>query len=471
MISRQIRILVWIPLLLSIPVLLHAQYIHRDLLLEQQIFLPGARASGIGTGFLGLVDDGTAILYNPASLTVIPQNDIGIHFLMTHSSLAVSWNSSNLETLSKSSLILGSIYWVGNYAVSNHRLSIGFGYFQPSAFSVDFHFNGSSPNFSGFSEQTFHSIAQSYLGLCKKTSENQTVCVSPDSLHQSYSYTEEIGLNTIAAAIAYDLIPTFSIGVSLRFHFGSIFSEKSILDQDLLNIYSSNASENYAFSFAEMKSAITEQAALFSPSISFAFLGRPTDNTRFGLQISLPHTYSISVDQSATFTVTSDEGQKRSGSPLLQSQKFSLTTSYRITGGIAYHIRHSGLSLTCGFEVTDPTLTQYSVKDGQIDVSREDRYTFSPFFSVGAGFEWDYPNSYVALRGGVSYQTGGLPEWNTVILPRIGLSFYFAPNMRIDLFANFASHRRLINYLNPQGIPVEIFHRVFQTGFQISYRY
>lgn len=60
--------------------------------LEFNFFNPGARALGMGGAFVGLADDSTAALANPAGLTTLIRPEVSVEFASTNYNNSIPWN-------------------------------------------------------------------------------------------------------------------------------------------------------------------------------------------------------------------------------------------------------------------------------------------------------------------------------------------------------------------------------------------
>lgn len=338
----------------------NAQYVEDALRYSKPHGYPTARAAALGISYLGIVDDISAMYYNPAGLTLIPKTEfsIGMNFLMNKSE-TLGFNStteikSNKENFNNIGIVSPFMYG----ANQDKRGSIGVAYHLENNFHQDVEtawFNTKS-TFSNYLAVNYPEIAY-HVFLSPETSKSETPV--KDSLTQNSSVMQSGGIHNITGAGSFEVNPNFSIGFSIVGKWGTYQYNRQFQEMDTYDKYKENKPDYSQLNFnnLEVHEEISQDVSGIGGSLGI--LGKVGQNVRISAAVKFPTYYEITESYSLIVQSNWDDGSKVNPytSPI-GSVTYKVRTPFSYNAGLSFYA--SGLVFTTGIEYTDASQLEFS---------------------------------------------------------------------------------------------------------------
>jgi len=326
----------------------------------------GARPLGLGTAYVAIANDYSAVYWNPAGLAQIGRNEMSLglsHYSFGNEATAFGTK----ESFSNSATNLNALGLVYPFPVLKGSLVFALGYGRQSDFT-------SALGFGGFNYQP-------------------TTVSYPDNIAMRGKILESGGINNWIVAGAVEAVPNLFVGASLTFLSGSYTYTRDYLEDDVDNNY-------YLYQYLQ-KYTIDEDIGGFTARVGILH-EFPNKQGRIGFNIKFPSYFSLRDDYS-------QEQQFLDDNPALDSidyysgiSEFDIVSPFVFSGGISWSF--GPLLLTAGADYTD--WTQMEFRNTYADLMQENTVIKEDMeatvnFRVGA--EFAIPGTDLELRGGFAY--------------------------------------------------------------------
>lgn len=255
----------------------------------------GPKGFGMGGAFVGLANDYSAIFWNPAGLTQMQNNFVGVHLSDVIPMGTYKFPAANIDAKSK----------VIHYLIPG--------------FTGGYHFN--------FSDNAVFALGV-YVPAGLGTEWDGNDLVNLVSGGYTYEWKTKIGVITVAPAIAYKLSDQFSIGAALNIYYAMFDLKKP-------------AGGGMQYS---------ESSHGFGASATFSILGKPSESFSYG--ISLRTKTNVKMRGTADLPVMALYGAKTAAD-------FNRNVGWPmwLAFGLAYHPTNN-LVLTADFQFTQWSITE-----------------------------------------------------------------------------------------------------------------
>jgi hypothetical protein len=438
------------------------------------------RVAGLNVAYNGLVDDIGALVYNPAGLAWIGNNELSFGFGFNHIQTDVDFLDYSND-FSVNNAYLSHFGLSVPFKAGKRPAAIGFGYFQESDYENYMKFSGFNANNSliGWTaangSRNYDDNLATYLALANADFYTPL----RDSLTQFGTVTEEGGMRNLNGSASFEVSDYVSVGVGLSGKFGSYKYYMEYDEVDETNRYHTYQTDysNIDFKRLLVNDRIDQEISGITGSIGV--LAKYEDFFRVSMAIQFPTWYQINETSYREGFVDYDNGDTETN-PYEKNYEssYNVTTPFVYRGGISFHA--AGITFSTGIEYTD--VTQMSFSDGSFragDVEALNRQIMEELtgqVTWGFGVEYDIP--LVPIVGRASYSKTTSPYGNDIANANrsnfsIGGGVYFGDNIRVDgvfRWQEIAELRQI--YGNMDNGAYYIYERKpFSVGMMVTYRY
>lgn len=393
-----------------------------------------ARVQAMGGAFSAAGGDISSAGLNPAGLALYKRSDVmfttGLRFVNTRSSFlgeqedAVRTRAglTNLglvlhgqyrpysdygRNLEKGPKLKSYAFSAGFNQLENYyRQTQGFGFNNQNSFSSYL-----ASRAQGLSPNQFNSGSLADMGYYvwlidpKPGDSTSYNAAAPDNVNQSVRRTETGRLNEWNFGLSGNFDDFLYMGVTLGLRNMDYSSAFSFDEDDARKLHGSwgayNSQTNDSVGFNNL--TYTEEFTTTGSGVNFGFglIVRPSDFARMGLSLQSPTFYSLSDAYSSSLSNRSDQAQ----SYTYQSDKsyfnYSLTTPFKITGGVSFIVAKS-LLLNADVDVMDYRTARFSSSTYNFRTENQAiRNSFDQAYNYRAGAEYKYGPLY--FRGGFAW--------------------------------------------------------------------
>lgn len=467
---------------------LKAQYVEDALNYAQKNGIVSARSAGLGVAYHGIIDDITALYYNPAGLSLLDKSEIsfGLGF-DNNKTLAELLNSEN-EYSSTDSYIT-NFGFVAPFTTKNGNASIAISYALEKNWDNYYEFNAFNPNNSyiGFvtdrgyanNQDKFDNMAY-HLFLA----DDNLQTIFRDSLQQSAIITEGGGLHSITGGFGMELNENFSLGFNLKGIWGTYTYDKKYQEVDINNYYNAESNTNFPdpdFHSFELNEYLEQHASGITGSVGL--MGKFGNFMRITAAIDFPTFYNVNEVFSQYAESKFDDGWTPNAyEPLDGENSYNLTTPFVYKAGVSLH--SMGLTFSAGVEYTDVTQLEFSdAQDAILDLNQDIIRQLVGQTKWGFGVEYKVPVLPVFARAGFTSITSpyvaDIPgaTQNDISL---GAGVALAKNVRVDgvfrwtevsfVRTNYGTSESLDIGLN-EGTLYKYTKQPLSIALQVTYRY
>ncbi len=407
----------FIPLIFSISGIIKAQEVDDGVLLSVPNGYTSTRTTALGTSYMGIVDDISATIYNPAGLALLPKKEfsVGLNF-QTNTVTASQFGTSTDYTNNKLSFNNIGVAFPITYNPKNNRRA---------TFSILYHREGDYNKEHKTDWYNPHSSIASYYS---NTNPNilYHIFLSPEwnkaltpinkDVQQTSTVVQEGRLHNLSFGVGADITNNLSIGGSFIVKWGGLSYTRNYSEYDKNNLYSVYDSMQYStLDFHSLYSFENIEKSVFGVSANLGFLFKIGDFTRLSAAVRVPTSYFVGFDDSVNISSLFDNGF--SPNPFTHG---NYNIAYRMTTPAIYSLGMSfyamGITLTTGIEYSDLSsmkIKTYSDYNDIYYVSISDNYATSQNqliknelggrFSWGVGAEYAIPKLPIVVRA--SYNT------------------------------------------------------------------
>ncbi len=380
----------------------------------------GARALGMGSAFIAVADDYSALFSNPSGLGLLKKQEVQLGF----QNLSFNSESSYLSDLTESDLSKTSMDMLGiaiPFPTLQGSFTLAFGYSRSADFeSVQqikaFNINGSINDYfvSAFSpvfdEEDPTKVLlldpgalafDTYLqDISSDGKEYENPQVSNGQIEQRSDLKESGGINMYSIAASVEIAEHVFLGGAFNYYSGEYSYYRVFEEEDTENIYTT-------FQYLALEDRITTDIAGFN--FKLGLLYNIDDAFTFGITVDSPIYYdlqdtyttrlSASYDQAPDGTTDETEFQ----SQLTGDFNYELVAPFRFGIGLSY--RNAWLRLSGQAEWVDWSQMEYSDDENQLDqVNRIIETELQQAVAYAAGLEITLPGSNIFFRGGYRYE-------------------------------------------------------------------
>lgn len=429
----------------------YSQYLEDAIRLSDTRNPVTTREAALGTSYYGILNDGTAISYNPAGIALIKQNELsfGLNVNASKSNDINYLNIANNSSDSKSSISNFSL--VLPYA---QNWSLGLAYFREASFSDYLSFdvfnttNSAIQNEAeyGFNDPNANFAVVNELSLGRNTPIRGNV-------QQRLRLRERGSIHNLSFAMGYNWLNKIAFGASVSGKFGSYIMDQVFEEEDINKVYRTFVDDysDLDFWILGMNETIDQQVT--GVKAELGIIGNLNDKGRISFGITLPQVLEVDQIFSSLDTAYYDNGDaldfRRDG-----RINYSIILPVQFNFGASYNF--DPLTLTAGIKYTDLSATEFQSTASELNslnFEAIDQLTYQ--LEYGFGAEFVMPGLPMALTG--SYSAISSPyqirrrnllspnSLDTVTDTRIigfGLSYFLGKSWRFDLSGNYQMFER-----------------------------
>lgn len=435
-----------------------------------------ARSSAFGTSFYGLLDESSAMLYNPAGLTLVRFNEFSLG-LSTESSNTTSnfFGNSRKSTLGDDNLTHAT--FLSSFKIDNKNAAFALGYNLESNFNDFTRYSAVNPNSSYVKYQTlrgpFDIPVDNFGYYLWLTDTLNFYTPLANGMNQDAKVTESGGIHSFTGAFAMDVSQNLSIGFGLSGKWGTYKYVRQYIEADINHLYEVQTPDysNVDFDSVIATEKNTQDLSGITGNVGLMF--HEGNNFRMSLGIKFPTFYSIeSTDEIEAISVF-DDNSMVSNPPYHYTRKnsYKLRTPFVYSLGASYSFK--GATLTGGLEYSDASQTEFSdLSTDQEKVNTAISENFCRKLSWGIGAQYDIPLVPVSVFG--SYGQSDVPMNDAYYATKtktiaFGAGYDFSEGFRLS-----AAYRLTKYDMNKLNYGSEIFkaqREISNFQIQLSYRF
>lgn len=443
---------------------IRAQFIEDAIRLSQSNAPFSPRTSALGFSYYGISDDATAMIFNPAGLSLVRGYEVGIGINLTSTNTKTDY-LENSKKYSKDEFYFSNIQVtfpmeipIKNNKALKYTLSIG--YFLENDFDAHYRFSGFNKKNTFIAQQ--NSIKAPWLYETWITDENYNTTINKD-LQQDGRIAEEGGLHNMVFGIGIDITENLSLGATIMAKAGSYDYYRSFIESDINNIY--NTFEVDDINNIKVIDKLSQDIAGITGILGLQV--RINDNIRIGASIKLPTYNYIEESYSSEYKVEYDSNSK-AGIQTFTSQisgigDYNVSTPFEFSLGASGNFLGMTFSLAASYKNATNLSFYYNINDYSIesanyfDALNEDiQNNLTGVFTLGAGIEYKLPEIPLYLRA--SYTTITSPYDNDIEgtnhkIIGTGIGIVCAKNLIIDAAFRFDYYKIQQAVYGTQNVP------------------
>jgi hypothetical protein len=379
----------------------------------------GARALGMGSSFMAVSDDFSALYANPAGLGLLRQDEL----LLGFGSYSNFNTASYLGTRSESDPATTGLDVLGlalPFPTVQGSFVMAFGYSRSTEFESGQLVGAFNPSQSintyftdAFSPQlddgdppgvllldpgalAFDTYLQDISGDGSSYINPQ---VSNGEVFQSSTLNESGGIDMFSMGASVEVAEDVFVGGALNIYYGEYKYLRTFREDDTENVYAT-------FESLELEDQITSDISGYN--LKLGLLYRIDEAFRFGLTIETPIVYEIEDRYNTILSTTYDQPPQGAtetafSSGLDGSFSYSLDTPYRFGVGLSYS--HPWITLNTQAEWQDWSQMSIADDEGFLEpINRVIESDLQETYALSAGLELKVPGSGVFLRTGYRYE-------------------------------------------------------------------
>ena len=448
------------------------------------------RAAALGGSYFGFSDDGSALLTNPAGITLIPVAEFGMGINLTSHKTNTNFLGNQKKEINNE-FYFTNINFIfptfGNNGFNNDdantiedrsfNFKFGFDYHISNDFAVSTNYGGFNPFNTFIAQQT--SEKQEWVSDCKVADENYQTEIQSD-MHQYGFVLEEGGLHNLSFGFGMDFSKIYSLGATITLKFGSYNYTKKYFENDNDNLY-----ETFPFDIDQLSVIEKLTQELFGVTGLVGFQARWSRYCRFGVAAKFPTLLIDSEYFAVNYTAQFDNKDILKHNTGSMYNLYNIVTPFEFTAGISGNT--TGLSYSVSGSMLNAASTYLKGKEifelnyddllffDELNQMIEETLTWQ--YKIGVGLEYKIPAAPLYLRGSYTLQTSPykdkeLCEDNNII--GAGLGLVLTDNLIIDAaFVYSSQDYRRANYGNDAVPNLFSFYNVnyTPTSFLLGIRY
>lgn len=455
-----------------------SQFIEDALRFSSNNGLISARAAGLNVAYHGVSDDLSALLFNPAGLSLVGRSELALGLGFTRNNSKTNY-LGKINEFNSNDAFITSLGVVAPFTTKQGNAGVGIAYFQENNFKDNYEYqaiNTKSTLIDYYSKFGSRKIQDNYTYHLWLANENLFTPLK-DSLDQ-YAFVQEAGgMHNVTGGAAFDLTKGVSVGFSITGKWGTYKYNRDYREFDIFNKYNYFDSIGYSnidFKQFNLSQSLNQKIAGITGSIGIQ--GKIEDFFRFGATIKFPTYYEIDEKFSVLATAEFDNGWKPNPyDPDEFENSYKVTTPFVYSAGISIH--SSGLTFMAGVEYTDVTQLEFSDAPKEVlDLNKQIVRELVGQVNWGVGVEYDIPLTPFVVRGSFASKTSPYSAdvaGASKSYLSIGGGIYLAPNVRLDAVFQWTSISQLrSNYGNSDnGELYKLTNNPLNLGLNITYRY
>jgi len=367
---------------------------------------PTARIGALGHSYFGFSDDASAILTNPAGLTLIPASELSFGVQNNQNTISTKFLTNTAEE-TKGSTHISNVQFVMPIFEPNYTPNAKLGF----SYSVDNDFVANT-RYSGFNTQNTFIAQQAAAGKnwVKRTglADNWGIVLVKDNMQQDGRITETGRLHNLAFGFGIDADETFSLGATLMLKTGTYNYSKLYIETDAKNLHTT-------YPFGDITSLTVRDnltQKLFGISGVVGFQVKIDEMLRLGFAVKFPTLLNCDEEFWANYVAIFDDNS-RGNDATSGEQDYSIGTPYEFSFGLSGNV--AGLSYSLAASYQDVSTTYFDVPfekyDDWEDVKRWNslidamKRELGGQFTLGVGLEYKIPDNPWYVRGGYTMIT------------------------------------------------------------------
>ncbi|HET7152620.1 MAG TPA: hypothetical protein VFJ29_02570 [Candidatus Kapabacteria bacterium] len=392
-------------LFLTFAVSAYAQFPADALRLAQPTIGVGTRAIGMGSAFMPIADDYSALYWNPAGLGQLRlyEVDLGLSEL-SYGNNASFFGTNTPTTIN--SWRLDDIGAVFPATVGKMGLTFAVGYNKILDFTTATDFTGFNPNSSliNYETQNYGNQSLPYLVGLAGTVNGKVVTPVTGNLQQTGNIQEGGLLHQFSIGAGGDIADNLFVGVTLNILTGSYSYARTFTDYDVNNVYNTQDTVNWTnvnlYQYGQVDNISSDITGV---NAMFGLLYKMGNAASFGVTVTTPTSFSVTENFSSTGQASFDNN---SITNLIQdpnntgSDSYDVSTPFVFSGGAAvYPIPY--LSISGSFDFVDYTQLQFSnAAQSVMAYNNQMRNIFQSTLNYRLGAEYKIAPLGIGIRAG-----------------------------------------------------------------------
>lgn len=437
-----------------------------------------ARTAGLNIAYYGVSDDMSALLFNPAGLSLIGKAELGLGLGFSRNNSKTNY-IGNTNEFSSNDAFITNFGVVAPFVTKHGNAAVGIAYFQENNFKDNYEYqaiNTKSTMIDYYSKYGTRKIENNYTYHLWLANENLFTPLK-DSLEQYAFIQENGGLHNVTGGAAFDLTKEVSVGFSISGKWGIYKYNRDYREYDIFNKYNYFDSAGYTnldFKQFNLSQNLIQKIAGITGAIGIQ--AKIEEFFRFGVSIKFPTYYEIDEKFNVLATAEFDNGWKPNPyDPDEFENSYKVTTPFVYSAGLSLHT--SGLTFMAGVEYSDVTQLEFSDAPKEVlDLNKQIVRELVGQVNWGVGVEYDIPLTPFIVRGSFASKTS---PYSTDVAGAsksflsLGGGIYLAPNVRLDAVFQWTSLSQLrTNYGNAEtGELFKLTNNPLNLGLSITYRY
>lgn len=392
-------------LLLTVAVSAYAQFPSDALRLAQPSLGVGTRAIGMGSAFVPVADDYSALYWNPAGLGQLRlyEVDFGLSNY-SYGNNAIFFNNNTGTTINNWRIDdIGAVFPA---VVGKMSWTFAVGYNKVVDFTTATEFNGFNPNSSLISYETQNYGNQSlpYLVGLAGTVNGRVVTPVTGNLQQSGNVQEGGLLHQFSIGAGGDIADNLFVGVTLNIFTGSYSYNRTFTEWDVNNQYNARDTVNWTnvdlYQYGQVDNISSDISGI---NAVFGLLYKLENAASFGLTITTPTSFNVTENFSSVGQASFDDG---SVTNLIQdnnntgSDSYGVTTPFVFSGGAAVYPLPF-LTISGALDYVDYTQLQFdNAAQNVMNYNSQMRDIFQAVVNYRLGAEYKIAPLGIGIRAG-----------------------------------------------------------------------
>jgi hypothetical protein len=422
----------------------------------------GSRAGGMGNAYIGISDDYSASLWNPAGLAQMRRLEfsggISNYGLTNDASFRGAKTSS-----STSATGIDNIGFVFPFPTVRGSLVFAFGYNRVADYASSLKAEGYN-NQSSIIPSLYDSDADYDIPFNVYLTNTTGYTSVQNNVNQKVTIKEGGSLGQWSFAGAIDVEENISFGIALNVFSGNFDYTRNYAEEDINNVYNNtqaNLPRDSAYlRFNKFYLDNYLNSEISGAGFTFGMMYR-TDNLRIGLIAKSPTALTIKESYSdAGESVFDNAGSwLNNSSPITQysykaTNEYGVSSAWTFGAGASFYVIPQFL-LAADIEHTDWTQIEWTDNPDleRGNVSLQSKFRAVTSYRIGA--EADIPGTDLRLRGGYSLTPSpykGDPASYDQVLYTAGIGMFLQRNVVIDGAIGIGSYKSFRNQYQFPGI-------------------
>ncbi len=379
-----------------------AQNFNDALRLSFQPFKLGARPLGLGNAFIGVSDDYSATIYNPAGLFQLRRMEF--HGGLSYQSLENNTTFfGNTSIFSSSATELSDLGFVFPFPVIRGSFVLAFGYNRNNNFNDALYFEGFNNTNTSMIQALLGKGDVSYLlYLTDQTGENTPI---NGNLFQSGSILSSGGENNWVFSGAIEVAKNLSFGATLGIISGEFERTREYSEEDINNIYGltikTDPDDSRTADFQYFKLEETLQWELTGFTAKVGMMYRVKDFLRFGATVKFPTIYTVKENYLVDGVSKFGTGFSADIDPPLSSKiEYDIWSPFEF--GLGFSVSKLGFLISADINLIDYTQMEFKRLSATqiLKNNRDIKQLFRSVMDYSLGAEYNLFNSGFRIRGG-----------------------------------------------------------------------